>query len=360
MTSEKKLPPAALAGREKARKNHEAQVAKANREAAQAAEIHSKAEDRLGSSFRGSLDQHLDAWLAGLGEFPLSAFSRSVLFREPVNERDAIDCALGVTWWCRSRLDGPLLDPSADKGRTRRAGLFDEADPPAGVDREHWSVLLQASRPLAAQHGWLATDGDLASVGDAWDEEGLPGPINLVEIVESDSTLRAFRSSSPARLGRCLDALADRIHEAESITSALRDRASGHFLARLDSDMLRGLGLLDGGGRPTEVRRHLALWILDAARIDLDVQGLLLLHAGLVDLKKYTPLRPRRMGSHFRDCEKHARKFWAQRAQRTPATTPAALIGNLEWSAWAEHHGRSRAQKLVVATLEANEPVFGP
>jgi hypothetical protein len=362
---DKKSPRNAAARRalEKAKKKQRNEEAAVSRQDSLKVKLIEELSEELGPAFVGSLEQHRDRWLDGMGEFPLSPFTLKAIRGETPTLSEALDCACGVVWWCQLRLAQEGRQGQAQRAEgaqsllSSRVRLFTEgpAACPAGVDPALWTQLLSSVLEYARNRGWLEASAELPGCTADWDVTNLPEPLDLEGIVEGDPGLRALRAASPKAFARGLQALSRRVLEAESISSSLADRSSDSFLARLDATKLRRLGLLDSGGRRNVLARHLALWILDAAGVGSHAQGLFLLHAGLLEFEHYTPARPQTMASVFTERAKHAKRFWSDRATRTEPATPVGLIGDLEWSAGVEHHGLARARQMALNTLEEQE-----
>ena len=325
--------------------------------------LHKELTKELEPDFIGSLEQHRDRWLASMKRAPASPFTLKAIRGETPTRSEALDCACGVSWWCGLRLAQERKDGRV--AREKRAGellesrdsLFDDKriGCPSGVEPALWRQLLLSVRKYAKLRGWVEPGTGLPAPTDDWDETNLPEAFDVNRLVEGDPDLRALRAVSPAAFARGLAALSHLVREAESISSNLADRSSDSFLARLDAAMLRGHGFLDGRGRRSEVDRHLAVWILGTAGFSLPAQGLFLLYAGLLDFEDYTPDRPLLMSPILAERVGYASDFWSERASRNPPVTPVGLIGDLEWSAWAEHHGLARVRQMDLNTLQEQQ-----
>lgn len=318
-----------------------------------------------------SLELHRSRWLSSLGEqpsaagdddppatrAPLSTFSTRLLFGETPSVSEALDCAAGIAWWTDLRLGQHSKNVRTRREKEARALLDRRADLlaadspcPSGVDLAVWEALLPWALEHARARGWLESPTTLPALIANFDPEGSPPELDLETLLDSSPDLRGLFDANPLGFDRASVTLLARFHEAELISDALAGRSAERFPARLDEDMLRRDGLIENGGRPTSLSRHLAAWILRTAGASIRATGLFLVHAELLDLDQYHPGRARRTQANFEQKWTDTRVFWKDRAARTPPVLPATLIGNLEVGAWIEHQGRGHTARLARGT----------
>lgn len=285
--------------------------------------------DRRGEELLEDLDVRRGRWLASL--MPPSPFTERQTLGEAPMLSSALDAAAGIATWSELRVEQRWReagDPRADEAmalRRRRAAAVSGGSPgPAGVDPELWNAFLSAHRPAFEEQGWL-------------DLDDLPQPPPLEPSAAKVIVDRAA-ATNPHAHERAVAALRLRIREAEEISATLTDLFGETFTLRLDTDMLRAFKLVDGGGRPIDLPRHLAAWILVEGGLSRYEAGLWLFWAGLLPADLFDRAHAKLTAERLVQKVNDSLAFWDKATGR--GVPPLMILGNLEWSAWSESKGR--------------------